>query len=117
VRYCYCAECDRLQPMSWHSLGRCEFCGKECQTIPVKRSSYGLYMYVLDAIAAILLILYLAWDLWSVEAFSFIEDIDRTLFFIFVFGLIFISFGLAYVDIGITRKEAEEKVANLRRKK
>ena len=103
--------------MSWHSLGKCELCGKDCTPIPIKRSMYAIYMYILDAIAAVILVMYLSWDLRGVEAFSFMEDLDRQLFFIAVFGIIFASFILAYVDLGITRREAEKKVANLRKRK
>lgn len=53
VKFCYCAECKDLRPMSWYRHSNCLICGDKCATFVIPMSIYGYLMYLLSAIAAV----------------------------------------------------------------
>ena len=55
MKFCYCPDCETLEPTAWYRRKTCRLCGKDCRIITVKMSFYGAAMYVLSAIGAALL--------------------------------------------------------------
>jgi uncharacterized integral membrane protein len=88
----------------------CEGCQGKAVTIVVKRSVFGLAMYVADIIAAILIVLYVANRDFHAGFASFMADINNDLFLVVLFGIIIGSFVLAFLDLGRTNREARRIV-------
>ncbi len=55
MKFCYCPDCETLEPSAWYRRKACRLCGKDCRMITVKMSLYGAAMYVLSVIGAALL--------------------------------------------------------------
>lgn len=107
MKFCYCPECDRLRPKNWYSRERCNGCGGECIIYRESRSIYGSIMYLLDVIALVLVVLYVAYNDFNVQTVSFIGEVSVGMLFGVIFGLILVSFIFGYVDLSKTT----EKVA------
>lgn len=54
MKFCYCPECKDLQPTAWYRRKVCKRCGGECRIISVPIYYYGMAMYALSAVGAIL---------------------------------------------------------------
>jgi len=106
MRYCYCPKCDIVRPKRRFGGDRCEVCQDECVPIDVPRTKYGYIMYALDAVAIVMIALYIAHHNFSAEFASFVGSVDETLYIVVMFGLIFVSFAFAALDIGRTQEEA-----------
>ena len=115
VKYYYCPDCDNLRPHNWHARRRCEGCGKEAIPITVERTIYGLMMYVLDAIAAVLIALYAAHYQFNAEWASFFSAVPSDVATFLIFALIIASFVFAYIDLSKTSAIANQKVEEIRR--
>lgn len=106
MRYCYCPKCDQARPKNFRTGSRCETCRDECVLIEVKRSVFGLAMYALDIVAAVMILFYLAYYNFNADFASFVGAIDETLYVVVMFGLILVSFVFAAIDLGKTNQEA-----------
>jgi hypothetical protein len=104
VKFCYCPKCDKLQARNWYSRSKCEVCGGKCVVFTVNRTVYGWLMYILDAIAIVLIVLYLLDYQPMVDAMTVLGAQ------VAIFGCIILSFVMAFVDIAKTTKIAEQKV-------
>lgn len=96
-----------MRPKNWYSRERCESCRGECIIYTEKRSAYGVVMYLLDLIALALVVLYVAYNDFHIEAVAFIGELSTWMLFGVIFGLILISFVFGYIDLSRTT----EKVA------
>ena len=112
MKFCYCPACKELHPKNWHSRGRCERCDQECIVFRVRRSFWGMAMYLLDAVAAALLILDVAYYQNGQQWASFISAIPDGTLLAIVFVLIFASFAFMYIDLGKMTEEAKRRVAS-----
>lgn len=110
MRYCYCPACRELRPWNWYARGSCEDCRAKCVVFDVKRSVYGHLMYALDIVAVALIALHVAWYVLEAGWASFYSAISSDLSAILIFGLIFASIALAFVDMAKTSKRAQEMV-------
>lgn len=115
MRFCYCPECDTIRPRNWYSRDRCTSCDVDCIIYNVKRSIYGYIMYLLDAVAVVLIFLHIAHNDLSWETVAFMSEIPGLVTIIAIFGLIFISLGFGYVDLTKTTEVALEKALSDKR--
>ena len=115
MKYAYCPDCDNLRPRNWSARLRCETCGRECVPIIVKRTIFGQLMYVLDAIAVVLIVLYAAYYQFNSDWASFFSAVPSDVATILIFALIISSFVLAFVDLSKTMAIAQEKAEAIKR--
>ncbi len=115
VKYCYCPSCDNLRPRNWYARRNCEICNKECVTIVVERTIFGLLMYVLDAIAVVLIVLYAAYYQFNADWASFFSAIPSDVALILIFAMIILSFISAFIDLSKTTAIAQQKVEAIHR--
>jgi hypothetical protein len=115
VKYCYCPSCDNLRPRNWYSKRECEICAKQCVPIIVKRTIFGQLMYLLDAIAFVLIVLYAAFYQFNADWASFFSAIPSDVATILIFSLIIASFVFAYIDLSKTTAIAQEKAEEIHR--
>jgi len=108
MKFCYCPQCKSLRPKNWYSRRECERCNGDCVILNVKRSFYGYLMYTLDAIALVLIVFYLGYRDWNWEAANFVGDVPQDIYFALILGSVIVSFVLAYLDLKVTTKRAEE---------
>ncbi len=113
VKYCYCPDCDNLRPRNWYARRKCEICRKECVPIIVKRTIFGQLMYVLDALALVLVILYTAYYQFNSDLASFFSAVSSDAAAILIFVLIILSFVFAYIDLAKTSEIAKEKAEKI----
>jgi ABC-type multidrug transport system fused ATPase/permease subunit len=117
VKYCYCPDCDSLRPRNWYARRDCEICGKECVSIVVKRTIFGQLMYLLDAIALALIVLYAAYYQFNSDWASFFSAVSSDVAVILIFALIILSFIFAFIDLTKTTAVAQQKVETIRRER
>ncbi len=117
MKYCYCPDCDSLRPRNWHARRDCEICGKECISIAVKRTIFGQLMYLLDAIALVLIVLYATYYQFNFGWASFFSAISSDVAVILIFVFIILSFVFAYVDLAKTTAIAQQKVETIHRER
>jgi hypothetical protein len=89
---------------------RCESCREDALTIEVKRSAYGYAMYLVVLVAAAMLVLYYAYSDLHASFAGFVGSIGSGPYLAVVFGLIFVSFVLSFLDLGRTNKMAREQI-------
>lgn len=116
MRYKYCPKCDILRPKTLMMSDRCEACRDDALTIEVPRSAYGRAMYVTSAIAAVLIVLYLAYHDYNAPFASFMSGIDETTYIAIVFGTILLAFVFSFLDMSRTGKEARRIIEERKRR-
>jgi hypothetical protein len=104
VKFCYCPKCDKLQARNWYTRSRCEICNEKCVVFSVNRTVFGWLMYILDVIAVVLIVLYL------VDYDQIVAAMTQLGAQVAIFGLIIVSFAMAFIDISKTTRRAEEMV-------
>ena len=82
--------------------------------IIVKRTIFGLLMYVLDAIAIVLIALYAAYYQFNADWASFFSAVPSDIATILIFGLIILSFAFAFVDLSKNTAIAQRKAEEIR---
>ncbi|HUV25113.1 MAG TPA: hypothetical protein VMW26_06765 [Methanomassiliicoccales archaeon] len=117
MRYCYCPECDKLHPKNWYSRNKCEICRGKCTIIEVNRTIYGFLMYLLDAVAAFFIGIYLFADSLTGALGEFVQSLGIEGITIVIFALIGASVVFGYFDLKETTRRAELKVHQIRMKK
>jgi hypothetical protein len=110
VRYKYCPKCDILRPRTFMMDDRCEGCRDGAVTIAVKRSAYGIAMYIVSLVAAVMVLLYVANRDFNADFARFMSGINTDLFIITLFVLLAIAFVLSFLDLGRTNAEARRIV-------
>jgi hypothetical protein len=81
----------------------------------VKRTIFGQLMYLLDAIAFVLIVLYAAYYQFSSDWASFFSAIPSDVATILIFILIITSFVFAYIDLSKTSAIAQQKADEIHR--
>ncbi len=104
MKFCYCPKCDKLQARNWYTRSRCEICNEKCIVFSVSRTIYGWLMYAFDVIAVVLIVLYLV-DYQQLV--SVMTEIGAQ---VAIFGLIILSFAMAFIDVAKTTRRAEDIV-------
>jgi hypothetical protein len=117
MRYCYCPECDKLRPRNWYARNKCEICRGKCTVIEVNRTIYGYMMYLLDAVAAVFIGIYLFADSLTGSLGEFVQSLGIEALTIIIFALIGASVVFGYFDLKETSRRAEQKVEQIRMKK
>ncbi len=72
-------------------------------------------MYVLDAIAIVLIVLYASYYQFKADWASFFSTVPSDIATILIFGLIILSFVFAFIDLSKTTAIAQQKVEAIRR--
>jgi len=111
MKYCYCPNCDYLRPKSWFLRSRCEVCQGECVQFDVKRSIFGILMYLCYALSGILIALYVGNFLWHAGWASIISSVPQNTVLIIIIVFFITGLVFSFIDIGRTNAEAE-KVKN-----
>ncbi len=104
MKFCYCPKCDKLQARNWYTRSRCEICNEKCVIFSVGRTVFGWLMYIFDAIAIVLIVLYL------VDYQQLVDAMTQIGAQVAIFGLIILSFVMAFIDISKTTRKAEAMV-------
>ena len=117
MRDCYCPECDKLRPRNWYARSKCEICRGKCTEIHVNRTFYGYLMYLLDAVAAIFIVIYLLANSLTGSLGEFVQSLGIEAITIIIFGLIGASVVFGYLDLKETSRRAEEKVLQIKNKR
>lgn len=111
MRFCYCPACKRLRPYNWYARDECENCNGQCIIFEVKRTIFGKLMYVLSALAAVLLVLHVSWYIVSAEWASFYSSLPSDVSIFLIFALLILAMSITYLDLAKTTRLAEERVS------
>jgi uncharacterized membrane protein YsdA (DUF1294 family) len=84
--------------------------------IRVKHSVFGYAMYVVSAIAAVMIILYVAHRDYNADFTNFMSSINSDVFIAVLFILVVVAFALSFLDLGRTNAEAR-RIADERKGK
>lgn len=110
MRYRYCPKCDLLRVQTIMMEDRCDACRGDTIPVTVPRSVYGTGMHLAVLVAGGMLLLYLAHRDLDAGFASFLSEVDETLYLAVMFGVIFLSFVLAFIDRGRTERDARRVI-------
>jgi hypothetical protein len=117
MKYCYCPNCDNLRPKSWYLRSRCELCHDECLQFNVKRSVFGILMYVFYALAGIMVVLYIGNYIWHADWAGIISSLPENTALILIIAFFVAGLVLSFLDIGKMNAEAEKVKSGLKQTK
>jgi len=103
MKFCYCPDCKELEPTAWYRRKECKLCGKRCRIITIPISMYGVAMYALSAVGAVLV---------AAEILKYDMGLGEWRIYL-MFGSLILAMVFSGLEMARARRLAEERLGKV----